>query len=221
MDENVRIAALLELEILDTPQEKEYDDLVHLASAICDTPISLVSLVDTDRQWFKAAMGLDVRETPRSLSFCAHAIRQPDLFVVEDAAKDRRFLSNALVTDNPHIRFYAGVPLQAPGGEPIGTLCVIDRVPRTLSEGQRAALTILGAQVQTRLTLRLKQKSLQQAHEANQELCHSLQATNDLFLSFMNHGPFASYIKDADGSMVFYNKYLAEASGVTSRLGSG
>jgi len=228
MTEHERLAALIELDLLDTPEEKEYDDLVRLASALCGTPISLVSLVDQDRQWFKAAHGLTARETHRDLSFCAHAIRQPDLFIVEDATKDPRFVDNALVTGDPHIRFYAGVPLEAPGGAAIGTLCVIDTVPRQLNPDQREALSILGAQVKARMELRLKQKLLLQKQqelgrslEENEKLCSSLTATNNLFVSFMNHGPFASYIKNAAGDMLFYNRYLAEKSGVTEQAWIG
>jgi len=215
MIERERLAALEELDILDTPPEKEYDDLVRLASAICGTSISLVSLVGEDRQWFKATVGLDVKETHRDLSFCAHAIRQTEIFEIEDATKDPRFVANGLVTGEMHLRFYAGVPLQAPGGAPIGTLCVIDTTPRRLTEGQREALTILGAQVQARMDLRLKRKALMHSYVENRKLCDSLKSTNDLFVSFMSHGPFASYIKAADGSMLFYNKYLAETSGVS------
>ncbi len=224
MTEHDRLSALKDLQILDTPREQEYDDLVLLASTICAAPISLVSLVDEERQWFKASVGLDVQETHRDLSFCAHAIMQKDLFVVEDAAKDPRFIGNALVTGASHLRFYAGMPLQTPYGAAMGTLCVIDTVPRKLTPSQSQALKVLAAQVQTRMELRLKQKMLEAQKEKlkrslqeNKQLCISLRATNDLFLSFMSHGPFASFIKDADGSMIFYNKYLAELSGVTEQ----
>ena len=222
MTEQDRLAALIELEVLDTAEEKEFDDLVRLAATICRTPISLVSLVDAERQWFKAALGLAAKETHRDISFCAHAIKQPDLFVVEDAEADSRFVTNALVTHAPYIRFYAGIPLQAPGGAPIGTLCVIDTVPRRLNPDQMEALRILGAQVQARMELRLKQRTLlkkqrelERSLERNNQLCTSLKATNDLFLSFMNNAPFAGYIKNADGSMAFYNHHLAQIFGVS------
>jgi PAS domain S-box-containing protein len=158
-EDQERKQALLDLEIMDTPAEAEFDDLVALASELCSTPISLVSLLDTDRQWFKASIGLAAWETPLSSSFCLHAVKQQGLFVVEDATKDTRFRENPLVTGSPHIRFYAGIPLYSGEGVGIGTLCVIDTSPRTLSPSQTKALTVLSQQVQARLELR---------HERNQ-----------------------------------------------------
>jgi len=211
--EDRRLKALQDLNILDTPEEHEYDQLVHLASQICGTPISLVSLVDRSRQWFKASVGLEARETPRNVSFCSHAIQQPDLFIVEDAASDPRFQNNALVTGGPRIRFYAGMPINAPNGAPIGTLCVIDTQARTLEPDQRTALIILGQQVQARMDLRSQKSMLEQALEENQRLSDSLQASNDMFQAFMDHGPFVSYIKDAEGRFLFYNSSMANRFG--------
>jgi diguanylate cyclase (GGDEF)-like protein len=170
--------ALLELEILDTPAEAEFDDLVLLASELCQTPISLVSLVTSERQWFKAAIGISASETPIEASFCAHAIRQPGLLVVEDALTDERFRDNPLVLGDPHIRFYAGMPVCAGNEVPVGTLCVIDTVPRSLSAEQAKALTILGQQVQTRLQLRSERIKLLRAVADNQMLSRQLEATN-------------------------------------------
>ena len=155
---------------MDTPQEKEYDDLVRLASVACGTPISLISLVDEDRQWFKATIGLDDSETPIDLSFCFHTIKQEGLFIVEDAAKDPRFASNPLVTGDLRFRFYAGIPLHAPGGAAIGTLCVIDTEPRKLTQTQKEALIILGAQVESRMSSRIRHRSLQNALAVNERL---------------------------------------------------
>ena len=153
--EGVRLEQLVDLAILDTLPEQAYDDIVQLASSLTGCPISLVSLVDTDRQWFKARVGLDAPETSRDVSFCAHAINKPDeLFVVEDAAADPRFADNPLVTGDPTIRFYAGAPLRLPDGEPLGTLCVIDRKPRVFSEEEREALAALGRLAVTQLELR-------------------------------------------------------------------
>lgn len=136
-----RLAALRALAVLDTPPEAEFDALVQVASIICGTPVSLISLVDTERQWFKANLGLEgVPETPRDVAFCAHAILQDDLFVVPDAALDARFFGNPLVTAESGIRFYAGAPLRLSDGNLAGTLCVIDRQPRQLDASQRAAL---------------------------------------------------------------------------------
>lgn len=216
-----RIEALLSLDILDTPEEHEYDELVKLASEICDTPISLVSLVDRERQWFKAAVGLAAKETPRSVSFCSHAIQRPDLFVIENAMQDDRFRNNLLVTGEPGIRFYAGIPLHSPNGFAVGTLCVIDTVPRTLTENQKNALIILGRQVKARMELRFKQNALERAAEDNARLAATLRDRNSLFLAFMNNGPFVSYIKDAEGRMVFYNQQLAKRYDVSPEEWTG
>jgi len=140
-----RLAALRDLGILDTPPDPEFDALVRAASLVCGVPISLVSLVDEARQWFKASIGLPgVQETPRELAFCAHAILCDDLMEVPDATHDTRFADNALVTHAPDIRFYAGMPLRLASGEAVGTLCVIDRTPRSLTDTQRDILRCLG-----------------------------------------------------------------------------
>jgi len=141
-DEDQRIAALRAMLILDTPPEERFDRVVSFAAEEFDMPIVLVSLVDSERQWFKARVGIDVCETERSASFCGHAILQPDILVVEDALRDARFHDNPLVSGEPRVRFYAGAPLRLPGGEIVGTLCMIDRRPRTLDDTD---LAILGA----------------------------------------------------------------------------
>ena len=156
-NERERLKALLRYEILDTDSERHFDDLTLLASHICQTPIALVSLVDKDRQWFKARVGLSVSETSRDVSFCAHAILQPNLFIVPDATEDARFADNPLVTSEPKIRFYAGMPLfTSDGKHALGTLCVIDRVPRELSATQKEEIEALARQVQALLELRFR-----------------------------------------------------------------
>lgn len=142
-NESERLRALHDLLLLDTPPDEKFDRVVRFAAEQLDVPIALVSLIDNDRQWFKARHGLDVTETSRDIAFCAHAILQPELFVVEDASLDERFADNPLVTSGPMIRFYAGAPLAAPHGERIGTLCVIDQKPRKLGIVEIAVLEAL------------------------------------------------------------------------------
>ena len=148
------MAALRDYRILDTPAESSFDDLALLASHICGTPIALVSLVDADRQWFKAKVGVDVDGTPREHSFCSHAIKHSELMMVTDATKDPRFADNPLVTGEVGLRFYAGAPLITPAGEALGTLCVVDKVPHTLGREQAMALEALARQVVSQLELR-------------------------------------------------------------------
>lgn len=150
-DEPARLARLQALNILDTPAEERFDRITRLASALFDVPIVLVSLVDRDRQWFKSRHGLDAPQTPRDISFCGHAIRGKLAFVVSDAAADPRFQDNPLVSGDPKIRFYAGQPLLAQEGSAVGTLCLIDRRPRALTEQQRGALGDLAAIVESEL----------------------------------------------------------------------
>ena len=154
-DEFARQRALDTYRIVESLPDAAYDDIVQLASQLCGAPIALISLIDRDRQWFKARVGLDVEQTGRDVAFCDHAIRQPDrIMEVPDAASDPRFANNPLVTGAPDIRFYAGMPLVTPGGAPIGTVCVIDREPRALDERQKAGLAALA-----RLTMNLLEAS--------------------------------------------------------------
>ena len=156
-----RLETLRSYAMLDTSNEEEFDDLVVLAAQICQTPIALISLVDEDRQWFKAAFGLDLKETSREISFCDHALRQTGVFVVPDATLHPDFSNNPLVVREPRIRFYAGAPLVAPDGQPLGTLCVIDREARGLTKAQERALSVLSRHVMAQFELR------RQAHATN------------------------------------------------------
>lgn len=156
-NEQQRLQALQNYEILNSLSEAEFDRLTELASVICDTPISLVSLIDENRQWFKSKVGLEISETPRGIAFCQHTIMQDELFEVQDATADDRFKDNVLVTEKPDIRFYAGFPLKDPDGFNLGTICVIDRKPRSLTPAQRRALALLSEEV-TGLIVERRQK---------------------------------------------------------------
>jgi diguanylate cyclase (GGDEF)-like protein len=161
-DEAARLEDLESYGILDTLPEQAYDDIVRLAGIICDTKMGFITMVDRERQWFKAALGLEVAETPRDISFCAHALSSPgQLLTVADARTDSRFADNPMVTGAAHIRFYAGAPLVTPQNHVLGTLCVVDRVPRTLSMQQQEALMALSRQVVAQLELRRQLKELQ------------------------------------------------------------
>lgn len=153
-NETERLAALRAYQILDTDPEQVYEDLVFLASVICQTPIAVLTLVDDKRQFFKAKIGLPVNETSRDVSFCAHAILEAEPFIVNDASADSRFAGNPLVTGEPSLRFYAGIPLRTPEGLALGTICALDSVPRELSAEQSRALEVLARQVMVQLELR-------------------------------------------------------------------
>ena len=162
--EQKRLEALREYGIMDTPPEEEFDNITSLASRICGTPISLITLLDDQRQWFKAAIGIDIKETPIEYAFCAYAIKNPsDLTVVPDSRKDERFANNPFVTGEPHIVFYAGMPLVDEAGCALGSLCVLDVQEQTLSPFQLTALKQLAKQVVTLLQLKKKNSQLERA----------------------------------------------------------
>lgn len=170
-NESSRLKTLESYAILDTPPEREYDDIVLLASQICGTPIAVVSLIDEDRQWFKARVGLDIDQTHRDHAFCAHAILEPnEMLIVPDATQDKRFSDNPFVTEGDGVRFYAGTPLVTHDEMALGTLCVIDRKPRELNPAQLAALEALGRQLSLRLELRRTSELLRRANEELQNL---------------------------------------------------
>lgn len=162
-NEATRIDALRRYDLLDTPPEESFDEIATLAARMYRTPIALVSLVDERRQWFKARVGLAATETPREHAFCAHAILDRDVLVVEDAATDARFSRNPLVTSAPNIRFYAGAPLVDGDGHALGTLCIIDREPREPGSDELRGLQVLARQVLAQMELRRTAKELASA----------------------------------------------------------
>jgi len=189
--ESERLRALHSYQILDTPPEAAFDELVALAGRLLGMPMALVTLVDSQRQWFKAKIGLDLPETARDEAFCAHAIASPELMVIEDALLDDRFCDNPLVLGDPNIRFYAGAPLMTADGHGLGTLCVLDRVPRQLTDDQRALLQVLSRQVMTQLDLR---RMLDLSRRQHADLLHVLNAV-----------PAALIVADSQGDIEFQN----------------
>lgn len=163
--EQRRLRSLTELNILDTIPEIEFDRVTQLAAYICETPIALISLVDENRQWFKSKVGLSAIETPREVAFCSHAILQKEVLIVKDSSQDERFFDNPLFVGDPHVQFYAGSPLLSPEGMPIGTLCVIDRKPRDLSEKQVEMLKVLSANITEILRLRVQNFQLEEINK--------------------------------------------------------
>jgi len=238
IDESQRLLALARTGLLDTLPEPEYDDIVRLAAESCGTPIALISLVDRDRQWFKANVGLPgVEETDRCISFCSHAIERDEIFLVEDARADARFATNPLVLSPPFIRFYAGAPLQTEDGFFLGTLCVIDQRSRTLSEAQRVSLLGLKRQVELLMRMRAQMNSLQarneelaRAHEHMRALNMRLRAEMDerqriegqlrdqqaLLGSILTHIPYSIFWKDRRGAYLGANPRFAQDMGLST-----
>lgn len=189
-DEDARLRALERYEILDTLPEQVYDDLVALAAHIMGTPIALVSLVDADRQWFKARLGLDAPQTPRSVSFCGHAVEASSRLVVSDARLDERFHDNPLVTSEPNVIFYAGAPITSPEGHTLGTLCVIDHEPRDVTEHALQMLDALAREVASQLELRYRLRrgeELTRELEAAREEAVRADRAKSTFLATMSH----------------------------------
>ncbi len=198
----------------DPAPEAECDEIVQLAASICGVPVGFLTLLDERQQWFRVSDGFKLEETPREIAFCAYAIRQTELFVVQDALSDSRFSSNPLVHGEPAIRFYAGMPMHTAEGHSVGTLCVMDIQPRMLTFEQENALQVLGRQASARLELRMQRKALEEAIKEKDKATAGLQASEELFRAFMNASPFLSYIKDAAGRLLFYNKSFANRFGV-------
>lgn len=200
-----RLLALASFAILDTPPEPSIDDLTSLAADVCETSFALVSLVDADRQWFKSRHGLEMSETPREQSFCAHALAGTDLLVVPDTHTDPRFATNPLVTGDPHLRFYAGAPLSTADGHVLGTLCVLDTEPRELTEMQRTHLRILSAQVVSQLEIRKQSRQLAREVDARLAAHAALREQERMLDGVLQHTDVLIYAKDLDGRYVMTN----------------
>ena len=209
------LRAIWTRDLLDSQPEIECDELVQLAAAICGTPIGLVTLLDERHQWYRASDHLKMRDTPREAAFCAHAIRQSGLFLVKDALMDARFGTNPLVTGDPAIRFFAGVGLFTANGDPIGTLSVLDMSPRILTAEQSHGLEVLGRQVSILLEAIVQRRALEEVRAEKERASANLRASEELFRAFMNASPFLSYIKDAAGRLLFYNRAFAHRFGVS------
>lgn len=202
-----RLAALKEYNILDTVPEEAFDELTELAAQICGSPISLVSLTDSHRQWFKSKVGIDAVEVPREQAFCAHALAKPDdLFVIPNMLEDERFAENPLVTDDPSIRFYAGAPLVTPDGFPLGTLCVLDRMPRNLTPEQRKALQVLGRQVITQMELRLQIQKLERQITRYQQAEAKLRASDQQVVDLLEGMTDGFWALDRQWRFTFVNQ---------------
>jgi PAS domain S-box-containing protein len=216
-NETDRLTALRMTGLLDTDPEPAYDDLARLAKGICGTPIALISLVDSDRQWFKAKIGIDAPETPRSISFCGHAICRPgEIMVIPDATKDDRFRNNPLVTGDPKIRFYAGVPLTDRHGHALGTLCVIDREPRPFTPEQREALVSLKRQFGMLLEYRHANTRLNAEIEIRKQLEARLRKRAETLLDLVEHATDLVQSIGPDGQLLYVNESWRTAFGYTT-----
>lgn len=212
-NEMERLEALRRYEILDTLPEQIFDDLVLLAAQICQTPIALVSLIDSDCQWFKSKFGSTATETSREIAFCAHAILGPEPFIVRDAMVDERFVDNPLVTSDPRIRFYAGAPLVTGEGHALGTLCVLDRAPRELSSDQSDALRALSRQVMMQIEARHQAARLAQVNEQLSEEIKERSRAEDALresemfaLSIINSLTANICVLDREGKIIAVNR---------------
>lgn len=209
--ETQRIQVLESFAVLDTPAERNFDDLTELAAELCEVPVSLVTLVDADRQWFKSRRGIDATSTPRDESFCVHVLDSTDVVEIPDARQDARVAHYDCVRGEPGFRFYAGAPLRTADGHGLGTLCVADYEPRRLSDTQRRQLTVLAAQVMAQLEVRRQAIALQAALE-------EARTSRRMLEGVLNHTDVLTYAKDLDGKYVMVNPAVTQATGVTEDM---
>ena len=202
-EEEIRLKALAEYRILGTKPESCYDDITKIAASTCDVPISLMTLVDRDKQWFKSKVGLEISETPRDWSFCTHAIKENSPLIIRDAYQDERFINNPLVKGDPKIRFYAGFPLKTRDGNKLGTLCVIDRKPGNLSPKQFNIMELLSRQIVSFLELRKKSLNL-------------LEALSNLHKQegILSVCSYCREVKNDNGDWMHLEKYLSKISDI-------
>ena len=209
-NESARLKKLVEYKVLDTDAEDIFDEVTKTAAAICNAKISLVSLIDGDRQWFKSKVGLDAEETPRDISYCGHAIHSDDIMIVEDAADDHRFCDNPLYLGEPHVKFYAGAPLITPDGFRLGTLCVIDPEKKTLQAHQILALKSLSKQVVNYLELK-------RSNSALSAVKHTLDDQNRKFKRVLTNMLEGLIVQASDGTIITHNPAALKILGVTEQ----
>jgi len=210
IDEERRLAVLLNLNILDTPAEERFDRITRMAARLFQVPIALVSLIDGERQWFKSRVGTELAESPRSTSFCTHTMLQDGVLVIEDASADARFASNPMVLADPHVRFYAGYPVAAPDGSKIGTLCLIDRAPRQFSEEERAVLRDLACMVAHEVAARQLEQALREQRESEAWL-----------RGLLDNAPDGVMMLDESGAILSLNPHAEELFGCASAVLQG
>jgi diguanylate cyclase (GGDEF)-like protein/PAS domain S-box-containing protein len=213
--EDARSRALWTRELLSCNPWQECEEILHLTASLCGTQTAFLTLLDERHLWIRASDSLRLGDTPREVAFCAHAVRQGGLLVVKDALMDARFSTNPLVTSEPALRFYAGVPLHTADGHPLGTLCIIGTTPRILTPEQAHILEVMGRQISGRLELLVQRRMLDDIAKEKDKATAGLQASEELFRAFMNASPFLSYIKDAAGRLLFYNRSFAQRFGVS------